>query len=215
MTHKEECEKNRAEWAKAIHQALGDNPPQSAQYTDLSCMVRILNHFMENHMNHTMLPSKGGMDMNQVRLSPETGCLDLSCIENQYERCKPSTLFFEYFPESEWNSFLLLEYVPLKKRSNDDDDDFCHESVVELPNGMFDDGGKWDQECLGCDENGDEIHLPEGSCFVHRHFHGKFLIVAKQSLWNLTPQTYQGFHNNMTAKEIREQIQSAITEMKS
>lgn len=39
MTQNEGCDNSRAEWAKAIHQALGDNPLRSAQYTDLSSMA--------------------------------------------------------------------------------------------------------------------------------------------------------------------------------
>jgi hypothetical protein len=45
-----------------------------------------------------------------------------------------------------------------------------------------------------------------------RWLQGKVLLVAKGSLWNSVPATYDGRHNGMTAAEIRRTIERSLAE---
>jgi serine/threonine-protein kinase len=67
----------------------------------------------------------------------------------------------------------------------------------------------WDRGFLH-DENGDEIPIPDNARLVMRLLQGKVLLVAKGSLWNSDPATYDGRHNTMTAAQIRRIIERSL-----
>jgi len=215
MTTEEFDRRNKADWAAAIHRAFGDTPPRSAKWTGRENIVAVLRPFMAPNLNHTMLPVGGGLDMDAASLSTEDDCLDFHPGERLRDRCRPSMLSFEYFPESEWNSFFLLECQQLAASGVYEDIERNYEELVEVEPGHFIDRSHHDTGVLTHDENGDEVPLPRTSLLVSRYLSGKFLIVAKRSIWNRVHSTYDGRHNGMTSEQIRAQIQEAIDHSRS
>lgn len=204
--------RNKADWAEAINKVFGDSPPQSAKWTDPLAMIRVLTPFMGDNRNHTMLPGGGGMDMESVAQSPESGCLEFcpgNCLADTF---RPAVLYFEHFPESAWNSFFLLETQTLEPCGVYEESDGAYEEVTEVSPGEYIDRHHSDTGILGYDENGKELPLPPTARIISRRLQGKFLIVAKESIWNLVSATYDGRHNHMSAQQIRDQIQRAIDE---
>ena len=201
---------NRTNWAAAITTAFALAPPRSAQWADLDAMLQVLAPFMGPELNHTMLPGGGGLDMDSVAISPEHGCIEFCAGPRMADMCRPATLFFEHFPESQWNSFFLLDTNLLSPCGVYADTSGVYESVVEVSPGNYIDRSHWDSGILEYDEDGQEIPLPETSRIVCRRLQGKFLIVAKRSIWNRETSTYDGRHSQMTAQQIRVQIQNTI-----
>ena len=203
-------EPNREDWSRAISEMFRPPIPQSAQWSDPSSIVQVLAPFMGRGLNHTMLPGGGGNDMESIAEAREPGCLMLCMGPGSAEIFRPATLYFEHFEESPWNSFFLLETEALSPSGVDRGTDGMSETLVEVSPGEYIDR---DQCILGYDEEGEEIPLPETVRIVTRYMRGKFLVVAKASLWNLLEATYDGRHNGMTAQQIRTQIQDAINRM--
>jgi len=202
---------NKADWAAAIHQAFGSAPPRSAQWTDLDAILHVLTPFMGQNLNYTILPSRGGLSMRSIARSPELECLEFCPGNDTAYPFHPTTLFFEYFPESPWNSFFLVETKSLQpcgvyEKSNSR----YVEEVVEVSPGEYIDRSHRETGILGYEENGREIPLPETCRLVVRHMQGKFLIVAKRSIWNCAISRYGRRHSQMTAQQIREQIQRVL-----
>lgn len=204
--------RNKADWAAAITKVFGDAPPRSAHWTDPQAMIRVLTPFMGDNRNHTMLPGGGGMDMDSIAQSPEFGCLEFCPGNRLADTFRPADLYFEHFPESVWNSFFLLETQTLEPCGVYAESDEKYEEVTEVSPGEYIDRSHSDTGIHGYDENGKELPLPSTSRIISRRLRGKFLIVAKQSIWNLADETYDGCHSFMSAQQIRLQIQRAICE---
>ena len=205
--------RNKSDWVAAIAQAFGEVPPQSMEWTDLDEMLRVLTPFIRKDLDHIMMPKGGGQDMESIARSVEPGCLEFCATSCVADICRPAALVFEYFPKSEWNSFFLLGTQSLLPSGVYGDSDATDEEVCEPSPGEYIDRSHYDTGILGYDEDRREIPLPEASRIVSRHMQGKFLIVAKRSIWNCDSSTYDGRHSQMTSQQIREQIQNAIDRM--
>jgi hypothetical protein len=202
--------RNKGAWGIAIEQAFRGSPPVSGRWEDISSMRRVLKPFMGANLNHTMLPGGGGLDMESIAPSPEPGCLELRPGRRMADMFCPTALFFEYFPESPWNSFFLLEAKALKPCGVYENSDGQYEEVLEIAPGKYVDRCAHDTGVLDYDSVGNPVPVPADARIVSRHLGGKFLIVAKRSIWNRATATYDGRHNRMTSAEIREQIQSVV-----
>lgn len=199
-------------WTTAIANVAGNNPPVSETWRGIDSIRTVLRPFMAKNRNHAHLPTGGGMDMLSVDDSVEPGCLEFGIGERTAWVMKPESLTLEFIPESPIDSFLLLELATLRPSGNYEQretkrEEFVEE-LVELVRGDYVERGVWDNGFVGHDEEGREISLPDESRLVDRWFKGKILIVAKGSVWNGTPATYDGRHNEMEAIDIR----SFITE---
>jgi hypothetical protein len=201
---------NKADWAEAVIQAFGNATPRSACWTDTDAMIQVLTPFMGEYLNHTMLPGSGGRDMESIANSPESGCLEFCPGNRSANMFRPANLYFEHFPQSPWNSFFLLETKQLRPCGVYEDSNGEYEEVVELSPGEYIDLSHYETGILAYDDEGMEIPMPETYRVVRRHMQGKFLIVAKRSIWNGDSATYDGRHNHMVAEQIRELIQHAI-----
>ncbi len=202
--------RNKASWIAAIKKAFGVSPPLSARWNDRKGILPVLKPFMGQNLNHTMLPGSGGYDMESIALSPESGCLEFGPGKGTADTFRPGDLYFEYFPDSPWNSFFLLDTQPLEPCGVYETNDGEYEEVVEISPGEYIDRSHHDTGVLDHDENGHEIPLPPTARIISRHMQGKFLVVAKRSFWNRVTETYDGRHNRMTAGQIRQQIQNAV-----
>jgi hypothetical protein len=202
--------RNRAQWAAAIRRTFGAAPPRSETWTDLGAMLRALAPLTGPGLNHTMLPGGGGYDMVAAARSPEPGCLEFSQGGRLADTCRPAALRFGHFPRSPWNSFFLLETRPLEPCGAYGETGGGDEEVVEVSPGRYAHPSHRETGVLGHDADGREIPLPATSRLVVRHLRGKFLVVAKASIWNLTAATYDGRHSRMTAEQVRAMIQHAL-----
>ena len=149
------------------------------------------------------------MDVSDVRNSRERGCLDFIVSEQSFYVGHPSRLFFEHISSAPINSFFLLELGTLEPSGVYDETERGSEELIDV-NEEYLEREVWDRGYLGHDENGDEIPLPEHSMLVVRFFRGKMLIVSKGSIWNGIPATYDGRHDNMTPRQIREFIEMRL-----
>ena len=201
--------RNKAEWEEAIMGVFNGAPPQRATWDCREQMVKVLNGVSSSDsLNHTMLPGGGGVDIESAEFSSEHDCLELIAGGVRYI-CKPKRLDFEHFPERTWNSFFLLETDELEESGVYDSHVDSSEELLRLPDGAYMDRSCLDMDCIGVDENGAEMPVPQGSNLVVRKLKGKFLVVAKRSLWNLNRKTYDGRHSQFSASEIRSQIEAA------
>ena len=201
---------NRINWDATLNKIFPRGIPTSAKFTSIDDIVKTLGPICKLNLNHTMLPDRGGNDIVGINLSLEEGCIDLRTNGGATYRCKPATLLFEHFPQSAWNSFFLLETAQLKPSGVYEELTFPSEELVELPDGAFLERFYWDQGFRGHDESGAEIPFPKDTRLLVRYFSGKFLFVAKGSLWNEDSGTYDGRHSKMTAEQVRNAIFHAI-----
>lgn len=192
-------------WTSAIANVAGNtpNPPVSTTWRGIDSIRTVLRPFMAENRNHAHLPTGGGMDMRSVDDSVEPGCLEFGIGERVAWVLKPESLTLEYFLESPIESFLLLELAALLPSGTNGQRRAENEELVELGRGNYVERSVWDNGFLGYDEGGREIPLPDESRLVIRWLKGKILIVAKGSLWNGIPATYDGRHNAMKAIDIR------------
>lgn len=147
------------------------------------------------------------MDIEEIRHSSETNCLDFIVSDRSFYLVRPERLFFEHISSSPINSFFLLELGTLAQTDVYDKSDRQREELIEL-DGEYLDRELWDRGYLGHDESGYEIPLPRHAMLTVRFLSGKILVVSKGSIWNGIPATYDGRHTNMTAKQIRKFIES-------
>jgi serine/threonine-protein kinase len=201
---------NKGQWHQALTKAFPAAIPTSASWTDLDAMVAILTPFCPPNVNHTHLPGGGGMDIIEVAPGREATTLELRDAPSCAFICRPATLALEHFPDSPWNSFFLLETAPLKASGIYERHPRPYEELLELPDGEYLERSCIDAGYIGHDEAGHEIPIPDPHRLVTRFFSGKFLMVAKSSLWNHDSATYDGRHNQMTAAAIRAIIAAAI-----
>lgn len=201
---------NSKYWCDLIQKNFGNIPPVSSSWDDIDDCLSVLTPFMGLNLNHTMLPDGGGLDMIAIRQYHEGEKIELCPTEKTSYVLKFECIYFEYFKSDPGQSFFLLEagalppsgvYNQIRRQS---------EELVEIEPGRFVERSVWDAGYFGHDSQGDEIPLPSSARLVLRYIGGKFLIVAKSSLWNQTNSTYDGRHNNMSASEIRSQIARAL-----
>lgn len=190
-------------WTTAIAKVAGNNPPVSETWRGIDSIRTALRPFMAKDRNHAHLPTGGGLDMLSVDDSVEPGCLEFGIGERAAWVMKPESLTLEYIPESPIDSFLLLELAELQPSGTYEQRETEREELAELVRGDYVERGVWDDGYFGHDEEGREIPLPNESRLVTRWLKGKILIVAKGSLWNGRPATYDGRHNAMKAIDIR------------
>ena len=201
---------DRQEWIAAIAATFGEAPPTSKMWDKLDDYPTVLSAFMGQNLNHTLFPCGGGDDIQSVEKAFEPGCMKFCITPITAEIFRPEKLYFEFFDESPWNSFFLLETSALSP-SGVNSTVGAFEEVLELSSGKYVNRSYFDEGCLGHDESGREIPLPKSYCLASRYLlPGKFLVAAKCSLWILNPSTYDARHNTMTHDEIRQGIQDML-----
>lgn len=212
---------NTAEWAKIVRR-VNPNMAETQYWYTLPMIARALRPFMGNNRNHALLPTGGGVDLTGVEASQEHGCLKLIAHGMSDHVLRPKSLCMVTFPNDPGQSFLLLELDDLKPSGVYDylfDDDETgearrkhiargREEVVNL-NGTYLDLSVWEED-LYVDSHGLEQPLSDAARRTLRWFGGKYLIVAKGSIWNSITATYDGRHNKMSEESLRVAIQHLI-----
>lgn len=205
-------EENLYRWGKKIYEIFPNEIPESYIWNDIVEIVKILNIIGENNLNHTFLPTGGGLDLTGADYSEEIGCIKLY-FGFIYDIVKPYKLIFHSFGDSyEWAYFRLETYeleqsnVYKTKLEN-------NEEVVDLGNASYIDRKFWDMGFY-YDENQNKKEFDNNATVVTRHFNGSFVIFAKSSIYNRVSSTYDGRHNKMSDERFRKYIRSAVDSLK-
>lgn len=222
MTHEEYRVHNLAAWDAAT-ETLELTSGQSKTWRGPTEIAKTLEPILARNLNHGLLPTGGGHDLLGVRASTEPGCLEVRVSERTAYIVKPKTLTFEKL-EAEGQSFFLLELDALEPSGvyevgGEEDGEVSEdrpayirdsEELLELHPGEYVNREVWDRGFSHYTEDGSEAPFSSSARIVVRWFGGKFLIVAKASLWNSASETYDGRHNRMTSAQIRDVIERSL-----
>jgi hypothetical protein len=211
----------RAAWIAAIN-SVNPGHASTVKWESLQSIQNALEPFMGHASNHGHFPTGGGLDFLSVASSNERGCLEFSVGESVAYVAKPKRLVLERIGQAPAESFLILDLAQLAPSGvyqTSEEESVSErtslrrqsqEELVELSPGKYLDRGVWDEGNLGYDESGHEIPLPESARLIVRWLRGRILFVCKGSMWNGDPSTYDGRHDRMTDREIRQLIERSI-----
>ncbi len=205
-------EENSRIWTNAIHQSFGENPPTSVFWSKMFGFFDKIIPFIGKNLNHTMLPDRGGLDMKYIEKYHEDNFLSFIPDKDVNYIYKFDNAHFEYIEESPVDSFFLVEAGFVEKTDVYDEVNGCSEELVEVEEGYYVNRSVWESRFYFNSKKGEYVNLPDEAKLIKRYLRGKFLIVAKASLWNRDNSTYDGRHNRMSALKIRQTINRAIQE---
>ena len=227
-------EKFLPKWETRIKEIFPFGVPSQCVWENKQDIIQVLNKIgLPDNLNHTFLPSGGGLDLASAKESIEKDCIELN-FDGTCDIVKPIKLSFHSFNfDFEWNYFRLdtgdiqpsgvyenLSSFSYKKLDGNDDhrvesdDLFCYEELTELEPGVYLDRGIYEYGYYGSNENGDPVKLPKSARVVTRTFQGSYVIFCKASLYNANSATYDGRHNRMTDTTFKDHIQKAVNSIK-
>lgn len=180
---------NRKEWAFVYKSLFNGLRPPMMQLEQREDIVRALSLLVRyTQLNYTMMPQRGGLELNGASIAAEDGCiyLDFGLIYV----CKPKRLVFRGFDDVSWNYF-YLELSELKPILSQ----YVEEELIEDVPGHYVDStyanhGVYDYEC--------GKPLPDGWKQVTRGCKGAFLIVSKGGFYNSITPTDDGRHEHFS-----------------
>lgn len=206
--------RNQEQWFEVQQKLFPLGFPKRVIWEDINDIINVLKVVCSyRNLNHTFFPGSGGMDLEDIRLSHEKGCIELDC--QLIEIVKPKRLLFESFgTDPEWNFFRLeldeLEPSDVHKAYVEREQDtkvYHRESVSEIYPGQYEEYDIYDNRDYYKEIGYD---IPETARHVTRWFRGTFVIFNKRSTYNMDSSTYDGRHNKMSTEEFREYIESNI-----
>lgn len=221
---KEECRAHtRSEWSETVEAVATDL--RSTVWTQPYAIVDAIAPFLGEGRNHGFFPAGGGNDFTAIRLSSETGCIELSVGELAYI-LRPTKLRLERFADDLPESFLFLELGELEpsgvyERDNDDADlasvtdpslrrslkrDRGSEELVDMGGGHYLEREVWDRGYI--DDYDDP--LPGNARRIHRLLRGNVMIACKAGIWNGISATYMGQHDELGADGVRQVLEGLI-----
>jgi hypothetical protein len=228
--YQEKKKKQLLLWKEMIENLFGEESDVSIKGRNE--IVKNLNKIGSSKaLNHTFIPSGGGLDLTGAAYSNESGKVELkfgsTCLI-----VNPESLNFHKIGDNpEWWYF-RLETLPFessgvyevnqqeeafKSASNNEVEwkmRFYGEEVLEIEPGEYMERSYWDLNHLGYDEYGDEIPLPENARVVTRKYNGgAFVIFPKFSAYNHNPSTYDARHNKMDEDGFNQYISKIVEEL--
>ena len=196
---------NKLQWKDAQSKIFPFSKPSRAIWEDIDQIIRVLNLIStSDHLNHTFMPTGGGMDLLGAKRSYEDGCIELNFGSTTI--VKTIRLVYESFhDEEDWNYFRL-------------------EADVLKPSGYYKKMSELEVECLTeleplvytdalCSEFNDYNgqSLPSSARAIDRLIKGgSFVIFTDTSLYNRTGHTYDARHNKMTTDGFRGYISRTV-----
>lgn len=213
-------QQNLAKWIAAV-QTVNPRHANQLVWYDPNEILRALKPFLADAFNHAHLPTGGGQDYISAKLSRERDCVEFKVDDELYHVCRPTRLILESISADLGQSFLLLElgnlrlsgvYDHLHPREEDEEAwnrymNWDREELVDA-NGRYYERDYWYSE----NRSDEERPPPNGARHISRWLGGKILIVAKGSIWNGDPGTYDGRHNTATSSQIRNAIERSIVQ---
>jgi len=195
---------------------------ESLKIIDKNEIIQILKFVGENDaLNHTFMPSGGGLDLSGAKDSFEDGLIELNFDESTLIVQPDSLLIHLIGDNPEW-WYLRLDSLPFKEsgvykeqkitESEKNIKTLYHgEQVVELSPGEYIDRLHWEVNNLGYDEDGHEVPLPENARLVTRKYNGgSYVIFPKFSSYNHNPATYDARHNKVNDENFKLYINNIV-----
>lgn len=211
-------ERNQQQWFEIQTKLFPTSIPKRVIWEDINDIVKILKVVSTyDNLNHMFFPSGGGLDLEDVRLSYEIGCIELDF--QLIDILKPKRLLFESFGyDHEWNYFRLeadelapcgvyevgIGEQPFEKTHDKED-------VTQVYPGYYEDYNYMENSYYIESEG---YERPKNMKHVTRWFRGSFVIFNKRSIYNRTSSTYDGRHNKMTTDEFRDYIQQIVDKLR-
>lgn len=229
---KEEKQEQIKLWKNTIVEIFNKEPNDVVSIFDENLISEILNKLGNSKaMNHTFMPSGGGLDLSGSEISNEKGKIELH-FDEIVHIVNPQVLTFHPIGKNpEWWYFRLNtlpfeasgvyeDYTETKvfKASSIKESEylveFHGEELLEIEPGKYIDASLWDLNFMGYDENGNEISIPQSARIVSRkHNGGDFVIFPKYSAYNASSHTYDARHNKMTGQEFHNAISQFLKEI--
>ncbi|MDF2451900.1 MAG: serine/threonine protein kinase [Bacteroidota bacterium] len=211
--------RNLEQWFEIQAKLFPASIPKRVIWEDINDIIKVLKIVCSyDDLNHVFLPNGGGLDLDDVRISNEEGCIELDF--QLIDIIKPKRLLFESFGyHHDWNYFRLeaddldasgVYEAPIGKEPYEKI--HSKEELTEVESGVYE---NYDYlESLRYQEYDDEENRPKNPRHITRWLRGNFVIFCKRSIYNLTNSTYDGRHNKMTTDEFREYIEKHVTHSK-
>lgn len=193
------------EWYLLMGHIAAETPVGLRYIFDYEQILEVLNMIVGQNkiLNHVMLPSYGGLDLESVEKANEEGCIYLH-LQLETILVRPKALAIATYENPGWN-YILLETEEQKPVV--DGGDKYEEWVVEdrpahYVSGAYAQYGVYDYD------SGEK--LPEGYKALFRHLKGSFMIVPKQGGYNGITATYDGRHDKMTSIELYKYVEGLM-----
>ena len=186
-------EQNQEQWFEFQQKLFPTAFPKRVIWENINDIITVLKVVCSyDNLNHMFFPNGGGLDLEDVRLSIEEGCLELDF--GLIDIVKPKRLIFESFGyDPEWNYFRLEleELEPSGVHETEEGEEpyekrYDHEFVSELYPGQYDKYELVEHHYYYKDMGYD---IPDGARQISRWFRGCFVIFNKRSTYNLTSST--------------------------
>lgn len=226
--YKKERKKQLVLWRKMINQFFAGEIGESLRITEIHQIREVLDVVgKDKALNHTFMPSGGGLDLHGASNSYEAELIELH-LGGITHLVKPESLTINRISDYPDWWYLRLNCHPFPEsgvyarddEESDEMDDmfkkdeemefflkYRGEELVEISPGKYVERYYWDMNNLGYDEHGDEIPLPENARIVVRLCGGGDLaIFSKYAIYNQVPHTYDARHNKMSEEQFREYI---------
>ena len=182
------------EWDFIRNIILPGTKPAIIEWDEISDIYDVLNSLVHTSaLNHMLFPTGGGLDLTDVKIADEKGCLKLATgVGKYYDLISPQKLYYVEFRENpNWNYIFIecnhlspiLGYNELGREHLVEDHPNHYVSAKDAVYGVYD------------YDSGEE--LPDGYNIVDRFYKGNFLIVPKHGIYNSINSTYMGMHHDM------------------
>lgn len=234
-TYKEKKIKQLAEWEKMVIDLFGSKPDDTVEIFDKNEIINTLKFIGKSKaLNHTFMPSGGGLDLTGAVVSNEKDLVELN-FGGSAIIVNPNSLTFNSVGDNpEWWFFRLntspFEQSDVYKVENEEGFDesykfdidkevaenmkFYGEEVLEIAPAEYIDRSFWDIQHLGYDEYGKEIPLPVDARVVTRkHNGGAFVTFPKFSAYNFNSATYDARHNRVSDEQFAHYIKEIVNEL--
>ncbi|WP_029728094.1 protein kinase domain-containing protein [Sinorhizobium meliloti] len=190
--------RNANEWHEFSKKLFPLQNPRQADWTDLAAIVAVLNEVAKvPSLNHMFFPDGGGMTLEEVRLAPEAGFIELHM--GYVALLKPAKLSYVSFGlDPKWD-YLRLEVEPVDPTGHypTKEGDYL-EYLSELRPGQYAHPDVYEYR------HDYERVLPEGSRGIVRYLKGSFVFFSTSSPYNQDSATYDARHEKMGEASFKE-----------
>lgn len=204
-----------AAWRSLAKELGGDS--ESVRWPSAEGILRVLRLVAERApLNHAHFPDGGGLDLVGASEGSEPGCITLARQGECPVVIRPKELLLvqpEDDPLGEWIYFRLETGVLAPFAVDEESSPPVRpdkELLVEIAPGCYVDRACWSTGFYQDSKHADSLPLPDGARLLYRFLRGPFLLVAKGSIYNLTPGLYDGQHATMSAEQFHEVLRDVI-----
>ena len=193
------------EWYLLMGHIATETPIGLRYIFDYEQILSVLGMIVGHHkiLNHVMIPSSGGLDLEAVEKANEEGCIYLH-MRLETILVRPKALAIATYDKPEWN-YILLETE--KQQPILGGGDKYGEVVVEDRPAHY---VSADYAQYGVYDYDSGEKLPEGYKVLCRQLKGSFMIVPKKGGYNNINATYDGRHDKMTSIELYRYVEGLM-----